>query len=194
MAPLSREKLLLQLPSLPTQALRASAAVDFLQFFAGTKPALRSVLTTQAEATALRTWCQRAAYDFAIDADFYFCVAPFAGQAQTILDLDRQPEHHEYELGRALGYPSCCCRQIARLTEASIDTYAASIASWKFVGDYSLINPTGYITGDSLLSHLPCSPYCLPSLMLAKQTYTFLVQHTAELRSLLAHNRYLLPE
>ncbi|MDO7848517.1 hypothetical protein Q5H92_19275 [Hymenobacter sp. M29] len=165
-----------------------------MQLFAGTKPAIRSVLDTPAGVTSMHTWCREADYDFAVDTDRYFCVTPLKGQAQVILDLDLQFEQHELEFGQVLGYPYCCCQQVAQMTEAGIDAYAAVVAHWQFTGDYQLINPSGYLVGDSLISHLPCSPHCKASLALAKQTLLFLRTHTTELRELLSTNHYLISD
>lgn len=191
-SPLAQQRLLTRIRTLPVSVLRASATVDFLQLFAGTKPAIRSVLDTPAGVTSMRTWCREAEFDFAVDNDRYFCVTSSQGQAQVILNLDRQFEQHELDFGQVLGYPLCCCHQIAQITEAGIDAYAAVVAHWQFTGDYQLINPSGYLVGDSLISHLPCSPYCKASLALAKQTLLFSRTYTTELRELLSTNHYLL--
>lgn len=166
-----------QLRTLPLQLLRVSALVDFILFFACGKPAVRTCID-EFGAQALHSWCERWGFDFACD-DFA-CVTRETGFANGILEIDRSVFAHEIELGVALGYPLCCCKCVAALGESNIDLRASEIASWPFTHPYHRINPAGYESGLALISHLPCSSDCRPSLEIANKARDFIMLHATE--------------
>jgi hypothetical protein len=169
-----------RLRAVPFGLLRPSAVVDFVLFFGCGKPSVRLLIDGQSSVDALRTWCHNTGLDFAVDVDGFACVARGPGAAGQILETDRRAEAHEEELGRALGYPLCCCQRIASVGESGIDSYASEAAGWNFHGDYRRINPAGYREGRALISHLPCSPACDTSLEIANRARRFVLAHAAE--------------
>ena len=173
--------------SIPFGLLRPSAVVDFVLFFASQKPAIRLLVSSETSAEALGIWCSKTGYDFATDQDGFSCIATSPGYAEAVLKIDQRLDAHEAELGSALGYPDCCCERLASIGESNIDAYASNVAGWTFVNEFRRINPTQYLNGLSLISHLPCSPNCEASLVIAKQARRFVLTHTTEpiLRALL---------
>jgi hypothetical protein len=154
--------------------------VDFVLFFACGKPAVRLIVDTAEGLEALGSWSDRRCLDFASDGEGFACVGRGAGAAALVLDIDRRNEAHEADLGRVLGYPLCCCERVASVGESGIDAYAAEVAAWLFEGDYRRIDPSGYKAGRALISHLPCSPVCEASLVIANRARAFVLEHSRE--------------
>lgn len=166
---------------LPLHLLRPSALVDFVLFFANAKPAVRLQINSDSSFESLDTWCSQAGFELAIDKSNFLCIAKSKNYAEYVLQLDQLEEPHEIELGIALGYPECCCQKIAVLGESNIDNYSLEISKWMFKDEYSYINPNEYISGVSLISHLPCAPDCFKSLKIALQTRKFILENSNEL-------------
>lgn len=162
------------LRSFPKEVLPASATVDFLHFVVCNKPAVRVRVQQAIGLTKLATWCEQYSFAFQVDDEGYVCVARDIHLANMILSVDRSLEPHESRLGKLLGYPACCCNFVSVIGEANIDTIAAEVATWLFVGRFRLINPSGYLDGKSLICHLPCSAKCLASLRIAEQALSFI--------------------
>jgi len=181
--------------TLPAQWLYPSAVVDFMLLYAGAKPAVRIELRERKGAEPLYVWCRESELDYASDADGFACVSAEPGVARQVLELDRSWRAHEVELGRALGYPLCCCQQVAWIGESQIDKLARRVAHWTFTGPYARINPAGYVNGLALVSHLPCSVDCNQSLDIAEQACQFVRAKAAEpLLSSLASSPLVLDE
>ena len=166
--------------SIPREALPASAAVDVLHLSANLKSAFRSRLTTPSLFSVVQLWCEQHCLAFRVDQDGFVCVARTIGLATRILRVDRSLEPHERELGSLLGYPTCCSELVACVGESSIDMLAEQVRGWQFVGEYRLIDPSGYLDGNSLICHLPCSPRCSDSLAIARSALIFANQHRFE--------------
>lgn len=167
-----------QLRSLPLNLLRPSALVDFILFLACGKAAVRLIVETADGLREIRDWSERWGRDFMADQDGFAVVGFEPGSALQILEIDRRVEAHEIELGLALGYPACCCERIALVGESGIDAHALIVAGWSFQGQYRRINPAGYRSGHSLISHLPCSPTCHASLRIANMARDFVLAHS----------------
>ena len=146
--------------------LPASFRTDLAQLDAGVRPAIRSELRA-CPARVLQAWARRRRLFPAVDGDGFFAMARRPAEARRLLRIDRLARPHLVTLGRALGYPACCCLAAARRGEEHIDEWSAEISSETFIGAFKLINPDGYAEGRALLSHVPCSPRCLPSLRMA---------------------------
>src|SRR3546814_12102422 len=86
------------------------------------------------------------------------------------MSIDRERGNHTAHLGLMLGYPRCCARAAARVGESSLDTWAAGLTRRRFLGRFTAIQITGYRQGRALISHIPCSPNCLASLLLARRS------------------------
>jgi len=169
-----------RLRTVPLRLLRPSALVDFVLFLACEKPAVRLTVDNEDGLEALRKWCGRWGFDCAVDEEGFACVSSELGTASRILEIDRRADAHEIELGRALGYPACCCGRVAEVGESEIDSYAAAVARWSFEGAYRRINPIGYMSGRAFISHIPCSPACDASLAIADRAYRFVIEHAGE--------------
>jgi hypothetical protein len=166
--------------SLPFEALPASAAVDALHLSAGLKTAFRCRLLDSVLFPLVKEWSEGHGLAARVDEDGFICVARTMELAVRVLELDRSREPHERALGLLLGYPSCCCEFVAHVGESNIDMVAAEMREWRFVGEYRLIDPSGYICGTSLICHLPCSRTCLPSLALARSALGYVNHHRLE--------------
>jgi len=163
--------------SMPQEALPASAAVDVLHFAAKLKTAFRSRLTTTAALESVQQWTDNHGLALNVDEDGFICIATNSDLAARVLEIDRSPEPHESLLGSLLGYPPCCCAFIAQAGESYIDMVAEQAHQWQFLGEYRLIDPSGYLDGDSLVCHLPCSPRCSQSLVIARSALQFVNRH-----------------
>jgi hypothetical protein len=169
-----------RLRSAPLKLLRPSVLVDFVLFLACEKPAVRLMVDNKDGFEALGKWCRQWGFDFAADEEDFACVSSEPGTASRVLEIDRRAYAHEIELGRALGYPACCCERVAEVGESEIDSYALVVEGWSFEGPYRRINPAGYRLGRALISHLPCSPTCEASLAIADGAYRFVVENAGE--------------
>lgn len=159
----------------PDTLLPASAWVDFLNFCASNKPVVRTKLENISDINNLYLWCSNYGLFMVTDDDLYVCISFDQSLAITTLEVDRSIEPHTYQLGLLLGYPECCCAYIDSMGESKIDKLAIQISKWNFLGKYKMINPTKYLCGQSLISHLPCSPNCRSSLYIAEKSLRFLV-------------------
>jgi hypothetical protein len=171
---------LTRLRALPLSWLRPSALVDCLLLSLNEKPAIRLRIDSESGINHLRAWCRHSGFDLAADEDSFACVSAESGFASKVLELDRRTEAHEIELGLALGYPLCCCERVASIGESNIDSYAQEVATWPFVGEHRWINPSGYHSGLALISHLPCSIDCAPSLAIASRAREFVKRQASE--------------
>ena len=64
--------------------------------------------------------------------------------------------------------------------EAKIDEAARSAAGWKLTGRFRLLDVTNYLDGVALLSHVPCSPTCEPSLAMAEAAAAWALEHAPD--------------
>jgi hypothetical protein len=145
--------------------LKRSARVDLLQLLAGVRPAIRTETVGFVEYVVIQRWARGFGWFVAFD-DPFIALSPIPGLSRQILAIDRQPAPHTLRLGLALGYPLCCCRAAERVGENNLDDWSATMGRRAFFGRFKLINPSGYGEGLSLISHIPCSPYCAASLRL----------------------------
>ena len=146
--------------------LPISFRTDLAQLIAGVRGAIRSELRS-VSARDLKAWARRSRLSAAVDRDGFFSVARSPAAARRVLRIDALPGRHAFILGRALGYPTCCCLAAARRGEDHLDEWSAESSSASFRGRFQLINPEGYREGRALISHIPCLPHCLPSLRIA---------------------------
>lgn len=146
--------------------MRPSARVDLAQL-GPLRPAVRSQVEGTVERAVVRRWARRIGLYLAIDADGFFSVAHSGAAARRVLRIDARPGRHVVSLGRALGYPLCCCLAARRATEEGIDGRAEMLARRRFSGLFRLIRPDGYVAGEAFISHVPCAPNCGASLRMA---------------------------
>ena len=169
-----KDNTVLLLQTLPQIALPPCALVDFLHFVACDKPAVRTRLENLRSLRQVGDWCSTSGLSMAADGDHFICIARKATIAERILEIDRKVTAHTYELGRALGYPDCCSRFVGKIGEAKIDSLDEKVTHWNFNGIFKLIDPSGYLSGDALICHIPCSPNCETSLRLALRALHFI--------------------
>ena len=139
-----------------------SVAVDLLALAAG-RAAVRFELLASAP---LEAWASERHLAVVRDESFAV-VARSSDLAAAVLQVDRSAEPHLIELGVLLGYPQCCARHANELGEHRLDELAALAAGRRLSGDQQLIDISRYSDGLALVSHVPCSPQCAPSLMQA---------------------------
>ena len=161
---------------LPELDLRPSTVIDILIWCATNKPAVRSQLLDRSDSVPLREWADAQDASFALDDAGFFCITR-DGAAHELLELDRRAASHEFELGIMLGYPTCCAATMAALGERHIDDRASVASRWNFAPPYHLINPARYAAGVALISHVPCTPSCDPSLRIATAVRDYAVVH-----------------
>ncbi len=166
--------------SIPCEALPASAAVDALHLSANLKSAFRCRLRVPTLFSLVKPWCELHGLVIRGDQDGFVCVARTMELATRVLEVDRSAEPHERMLGLLLSYPRCCAEFVALAGESNIDLLAEQIRQWRFDGEYRLIDPSGYLGGTSLICHLPCSPVCEASLVIARSALRFVNQHGLE--------------
>ncbi len=154
--------------SLPI-SLKDSDYVDLLLLLSGLKKAVRIGNNSVKIYNEMSFWCKRFKYVDTVSCSGWMYISRYACFSKFVSAIDDLRFSHSYILGLVLGYPSCCSRQIADIGEQFIDKWEKNLVnSGNFNGDYSLINPGGYLAGNSLISHVPCSCKCEKSLVIAK--------------------------
>lgn len=163
--------------SLP-EKLPKSSYIDFLLLLASLKPALRLKIYQEENRIALNDWCETNGFYLLLGKDNYIFIAKNKTEATNLEQIDTSSFPHEYELGRLLGYPDCCCKKIAIIGEENIDKYEKKFISGSiFKSAFELINPKGYKDGYALISHIPCSPTCEDSLLIAQKCLYIVAQY-----------------
>lgn len=165
MATLTRQ----QLAAFPWRLFGPSAAVDLLRLSAGCTQAVRLRLTSNVDVAYVLDWGRANELGVVVDEERFVALASDVDHARHVLQVDAADRPHELTLGVLLGYPLCCAQEIARIGENAIDARAREIATWRFPGRWAAIEPGGYLAGRSLISHLPCSERCAPSLRQARR-------------------------
>ena len=150
--------------------LKPSARTDILHLDAKIRPAIRTELAIPVSQDVVRVWMRRLGWYTAIDRDDFLVVSRSYTLARMILSIDRDDSLHTFRLGRALGYPTCCCRAAASVGEQNLDSWALALSQRGFIGRFRLIDPTHYRDGNALISHIPCSTFCQASLQMAEAT------------------------
>jgi hypothetical protein len=145
--------------------LPPSAVTDVTLVLHGHKPAAR--VSVGGRGGELRRWARRHGLFTSVDADGFAAISRDPATARRAIDLDRRPGRHTLALGTMLGYPPCCSRAAARVGDEGIDRRHEAITTRRFHGRFRAIDPSGYLEGGSRISHVPCSPRCLPSLRMA---------------------------
>lgn len=172
-----------------------SLKVDFISFLSGTKDVMRSKLNS--EHVPFLGFLHDFDIKFFIDKEGYIFIATSQEHLKQALFLDISLNSHEVELGKLLGYPSCCVNKIKLISENNIDEYSKSFSKDledKF-GDIAL-NIEYYEKGFALISHIPCSIDCSESLNIAyvnihliKEIYN-LNKHDSWLRKMINFDHY----
>lgn len=159
-----------QLGSFPWAQFGRCVTVDLLRLYARCTEAVRLRLAAAADDALVLEWARRAGCSLVVDSDGYVAVAADESLARRVLRVDASSEPHELELGALLGYPRCCAAEIAQVGERAIDARARETHAWRFTRQWAAINPAHYLVGRALISHLPCSERCQPSLNVASRS------------------------
>ncbi|WP_228546968.1 hypothetical protein [Candidatus Neptunochlamydia vexilliferae] len=146
-----------------------SAKVDFLLFFYGYKPCVRTRLISDLNIKKLEDWCHTFQIQYFLDKEDFIYFSFNEVLLSLAVKLDNSVEKHEQAFGELLGYPHCCCKKIAEVGEHEIDAYEQKLLAQGFDGLFQLISPEKYIDGVAFISHVPCSTSCKNSLDLAEQ-------------------------
>ena len=144
-----------------------SASVDLAQLAAGVRPAIRTEMSFSESYETVARWARRHGWNIDIDIDNFIAISPSFNLCRRIIRIDRYQHDHTYQLGRELGYPKCCCRAAERVGESNLDTWEFALAERPFLAPFDAIDPSLYRYGRSLISHIPCSTNCVPSLNMA---------------------------
>lgn len=143
-----------------------------LLFLSGLKLTVRLAYNSYEVYDEMAYWCREFKYANEISDSGLMYISKHVGLVKLANILDNSIYPHAYILGRLLGYPACCSKHIAHLGEDSIDKWENElINSGGFKANYLLINPAGYLSGNSLISHVPCSCTCNRSLAIAKVSF-----------------------
>ena len=155
-------------PAARPRWMRASAEVDLEQLLCAIRPVMRSQVAGPLDRGEVRRWARRSGLFAVVDRDGYFSMSRSSSSARRALRIDARPGRHLMALGRALGYPVCCCLAARRRSEEGLDAWAEVISRRRFAGLFRLIDPGGYGAGRSSISHIPCSSQCAASLRMAR--------------------------
>lgn len=136
-----------------------------------------------------RRWFRSLGFFISSDNAGYAAISRHPSLARRVLEVDSRPGRHTAQLGQLLGYPACCARAAARVGDEGIDQLADDLLKRRFRGRYRAIDPKSYLYGGSLLSHVPCTPWCRVSLNLA----CTLDEETSPLRQPCAHSDVMHP-
>ncbi|MFN3465003.1 MAG: hypothetical protein ACK4X1_13090 [Terricaulis sp.] len=145
--------------------LKVTAGVDLALVITGVRDVMRTDIARPVDAPTLKRFARSLGLYAAIDSDGFVAMARKPGLARRLLILDADPRDHVVQLGHMLGYPPCCCRAAKRIGENELDAWASRPR--KYVGRYRLIDHSAYQHGKAVVSHIPCSVACKPSLKLA---------------------------
>jgi hypothetical protein len=147
--------------------LKASARVDLAQLIFLIRPAIRTELYRSVSLDVVKRFAWSIGYFAVLDHEGFLVLSRSPALSRKILLLDRSAGDHTFMLGRVLGYPLCCSRAAALVGEHALDIWSDRIAAQEFRGNFNAIDPSGYHTGNALISHIPCSARCRSSLSMA---------------------------
>lgn len=154
-----------------------SANIDIILMILGLKPAIRSKIKQPDNFKFIKDWCDEWSFSSYMDKDSYIYVARNASLVKQLIELDHLAQKREDKLGMLLGYPSCCCKKIAKIGEEHIDNYEQNLCQKNFKAFFRLINPQKYRKGTAFISHVPCSTTCFASLFIAQQLGLFVLKN-----------------
>lgn len=154
-----------------------SANVDIILMILELKPAIRTRVTDSSIFKYIDDWCKYWSLFCYMDLENYIYIAFDEKLANQLIELDHLTRKQEEKFGQLLGYPSCCCKKIAKIGEAYIDSYEEELCQKKFKAFFRLINPQNYRKGTAFISHVPCSTTCFDSLLIAQRLGLFVLKN-----------------
>ncbi|WP_095493328.1 hypothetical protein [Mesorhizobium temperatum] len=147
--------------------LKPSAVVDLRLVELGIRPAFRTETNAPVNDADIGRWARRRSLYFCRDAQDFVVFAKTPLLVRYIMTIDRSPGDHVARLGHWLGYPACCIRSARRITESNLDLWSERVAARRHIGNYACTKTGGYRAGRAMISHIPCSPHCRASLVMA---------------------------
>lgn len=150
----------------PSWAL-PSFRIDLRCLLSGVRPTVRTTATGARDQAEVFAWARRMGLHAVLDSAGFVTLSRSASRARRAMDVDWSPGHHTAALGLLLGYPACCARTAARVGDAGLDAWKTPERR-RYVGRFAAIDVGGYGRGHGFLSHVPCSPRCVPSLRQAE--------------------------
>ncbi len=158
----------------PWNIVPLSFKVDFCQFIAQIKPAIRTkILEVQNIDYFLKSIINLGWHPI-VDEKGFLVISRDNNLSKIIMEADQSPLPHAAYLGRLLGYPECCVNYIDKIGERGIDRAAEGYVKNNFRGSFSLIDISCYLNGIALISHVPCSLECQSSLNIALSVQSYI--------------------
>lgn len=147
--------------------LKPSALVDLRLTILGIRPAFRTETSSSATNAEIGRWARARSLYFCRDADDFIVFSTKPWLVRHIMTVDQSPGDHLARLGYWLGYPPCCIRSARRMRESNLDRWSEALGARRHIGRFTSNRVSGYRAGQSLISHIPCSPQCKASLDMA---------------------------
>jgi hypothetical protein len=144
--------------------------VDLLRLFARSARVIRLRAVEDSGTSDATAWATAAGLAVQVDVERYVVLGRSEERVGRVLRVDASADPHADELGRLLDYPVCCVKAIAAIGESAIDRRASEVARWSHEDRYRLIEIADYRAGLALVSHVPCSPSCRPTLEVAERS------------------------
>lgn len=163
----------------PWSIVPPSFQVDLCLFLAGVKPAIRTHVKHQRKIQPFLNNILDFGWHPVHDKSGFLVISKDKDLSQTIIQVDQSPPPHAIQLGCLLGYPECCSKFIEHIGEDGIDKVAEGYKRTDFKGLFSFIDISSYLEGIALISHVPCSTECQPSLNIALSVYSFVKENSA---------------
>lgn len=151
--------------------IKKSIIVDLISFSTTNRDAIRIPKLEDNVMLLLNNWAIECGSTIAEDS--FFCIISKSKAASFILSIDSSATPHTFELGKLLGYPTCCSKWMGDIGEETIDEIDHSvISSRNYINKWKVINHAGYLSGLAWISHVPCSDRCINSYNIAMKSIT----------------------
>lgn len=159
--------------------LPLSFKVDFCQFLAGIKPAVRTrVLVDHTQIQPFVLSLKDFGWHPILDDKNYLVISKSRSLSEIIMQEDQSLFPHASKLGHLLGYPGCCVSYIEQFGESEIDKVAEGYKRECLKGPFILLDISQYLEGIALISHIPCSYECKLSLDIALSVFSFIQKNS----------------
>lgn len=155
-----------------------SAQVDLLLLALQKKSCVRTRINFNGSLRKrIEKWCNQFSVCYCIDEENFIYLSHSKKLLDVAYALDHSTQPQTAQLGKILGYPRCCSEFGEKIGEMQLDQVEDNYRFTPFEGEYCLINPCYYLQGCALISHIPCSTQCNPSLAIAKSVCKTLLEN-----------------